>query len=387
MIDGSPLSGITVIEMAAIGPTPFAAMMLSDLGAEVIRIDRIGQPAASFPIDPTRDVLSRNRSSVALDLKQSTAWEIVLKLCANAAVLVEGFRPGVMERLGLGPQECLQRNPALVYGRMTGWGQTGPLARTAGHDLNFIALSGCLHGIGRADSPPVPPVNFVGDYGGGGMLLVAGVLAALLQAQRSGRGQVVDAAIVDGSALFLSAFIGLQQMGFWSTQRASNLLDTGAYFYDCYTTRDGKYLSVAALEPKFFRELLSKLGLDPQHWSQQSPERHQGLRAELQQIIRQHDQAHWTALFEGSDCCVTPVLTMDEAPQHPHNRARQVFVEEFGMTQPAPAPRFSATPGRIRSRPPRIGEHTRLVLRAHGYSDAEVEELIQSGAVATADPP
>ena len=379
MNDIGPLAGITVIEMAAIGPVPFAAMVLADLGADVIRVDRLGQPTASFPIDPTKDVLSRNRRSIALDLKHPEAREAVLELCNGASALIEGFRPGVMERLGLGPEPCLRRNPALVYGRMTGWGQTGPLATTAGHDLNFIALSGCLAAIGRSSEPPVPPLNFVGDYGGGAMSLLAGVLAALLSAQRTGRGQVVDAAIVDGSALFLSAFMGLRQMGFWRTERGTNLLDSGAYFYDCYATRDGRYLAVGALEPKFFAEFLVRLGLDPAEWPQDAPEHWPRLRIELTRIIRQRDQAQWMEVFEGSDACVAPILSMEEAPAHPHNRARGVFVEQFGMVQPAPAPRFSATPGAIRSPPPRIGQHTRQILLDQGYSNPTVDELLRTG--------
>lgn len=378
-----PLAGITVLEMAGIGPAPFAAMLLADMGADVVRIDRIGQPTASFAIDPTRDVLSRNRRSLALDLKSPTGREIVLDLCTSASVLIEGFRPGVMERLGLGPEKCLERNPALVYGRMTGWGQHGPLAQTAGHDINFIALSGCLHGIGRRDEPPVPPVNFVGDYGGGGMLLVAGVLAALLSAQRTGAGQVVDAAIVDGSALFLSAFMGLSRMGLWRTGRGVNLLDSGAYFYDCYACSDGKYLSVGALEPKFFAEFLRRAGLDPSEWPQDDVERWPALRERLADILRQRERAHWVQVFEGSEACVAPVLSMDEAPMHAHNKARDVFVERFGMMQPAPAPRFSGTPAEIRTPPPQIGEHTRKILHERGYSAESIEAILQSGAAAT----
>jgi alpha-methylacyl-CoA racemase len=378
-----PLVGMTVIEMAAIGPSPFAAMLLADMGARVVRIDRIGGPTASFDIDPTQDVLSRNRESLALDLKRPEARDIVLELCTSASILIEGFRPGVMERLGLGPQACLERNPALVYGRVTGWGQQGPLAATAGHDLNFIAVSGCLEGIGRPAEPPVAPLNFVGDYGGGGMLLVAGVLAASLSAQRTGVGQVVDAAILDGSALFLSAFMGFAHMGLWRPERGVNLLDSGAYFYDCYVTRDGKYLAVGALEPKFFAEFLRRIGLDPSRWRQDEPQQWPRLRSELAQIIRERDRADWMRVFEGSDACVSPVLSMQEAPGHAHNRAREVFVERFGITQPAPAPRFSATPSDIRTAPPKIGQHTRQILLERGYSNSAIERLLEEGVAAT----
>lgn len=377
-----PLAGIRVIEMAGIGPAPFAAMLLADMGADVVRIDRIDQATASFAIDPARDVLSRNRRSLALDLKSAAAPGIVLDLCASASVLIEGFRPGVMERLGIGPGKCLERHPALVYGRMTGWGQHGPLAHTAGHDINFIALSGCLHGIGRRDEPPVPPMNFVGDYGAGAMLLVAGVLAALLHAQRTGAGQVVDAAIVDGSALFMSVFMGLSQMGLWHAGRGANLLDSGAYFYDCYVCSDGKYLSVGALEPKFFAEFLRRMGLQPQAWPQDAVDRWPELRQRLADIIRGRERDHWVQLFEGSDACVAPVLSMHEAPLHSHNKAREVFVERFGQMQPAPAPRFSRTRADVHEPPPRIGQHTRALLDELGYSAEKIEGMLQSKAAA-----
>ncbi len=380
-----PLAGIDVVEIAGIGPGPFAAMMLADMGARVTRVDRLTGPTASFDIDPTRDALSRNRRSIAVDLKSPAGREIVLRLCKSSAILLEGFRPGVMERLGLGPDVCLEANPALVYGRVTGWGQTGPLAQAAGHDINYIALSGALHAMGRAHEPPAPPLNLVGDYGAGAMMLVTGVLAALVHARTTGRGQVVDAAILDGTALFMTVFLSLRQMGFWRDERASNLLDSGAYFYDCYKTRDGKFLSVGSLEPKFFAELLRIAGLDPAKFTQAPQERWPELREELARVIAQRDLAEWTAMFEGSDACVAPVLSMTEAAQHPHNVAREIFVRKFGLDQAAPAPRFSATPSSIRTPPPSIGEHTHDVLAELGYSQQQIDELVSAGVCLQAE--
>ncbi len=382
-----PLSGMRIIEIAGIGPGPFAAMLLADMGADVIRVDRIGVATASFDIDPALDILSRNRRSIALDLKSSGGREVVLRLCATATALLEGFRPGVMERLGVGPQECMQSNPALVYGRITGWGQTGPFARSAGHDINYIALSGCLHGIGRAGEPPVPPLNLVGDYGGGAMFLATGILAAVIHARATGQGQVVDAAILDGTALFLSAFMGLKAMGFWSDARAANLLDGSAYFYDCYITRDGKYLSIGALEPRFFAELLRIAGLDAATYTQNDPGQWPALRARLAEVILRRDRDQWMTLFGTGDACVAPVLSMEEAPRHPHNIAREAFIHRFGMLQPAPAPRFSETPGSVRSPPPLIGAHTRTILSALKFSSAAIDDLIRHGACAEAATP
>jgi len=384
MNNTGPLAGLKVIEVAGIGPGPFAAMVLADMGADVIRVDRIGKAAASFDIDPERDILSRNRRSLALDLKSTAGRKVVLGLCEHADVLIEGFRPGVMERLGLGPGDCMQANPALVYGRITGWGQTGPLAKSAGHDINYIALSGCLHAMGRAHEPPAPPLNLVGDYGGGAMLLVAGVLAAVMHARTSGRGQVVDAAILDGSALFMSVFMGLQNMGLWSDERASNLLDGGAYFYDCYITRDGKYLSIGALEPQFFAELLRIAELDPATFTQGDPSRWPALRAQLARVILQRTREEWTAIFGGTDACVAPVLSIAEAPGHAHNVAREVFIHRFGLDQPAPAPRFSETPSSVRLPPPRIGEHTRDILFELGVSSADIDAMMLAGECADA---
>jgi alpha-methylacyl-CoA racemase len=384
MNNTGPLSGLKVIEVAGIGPGPFAAMVLADMGADVIRVDRIDKATASFDIDPARDILSRNRRSLALDLKSTAGQKVVLRLCKQAGVLIEGFRPGVMERLGLGPDDCMQANPALVYGRITGWGQTGPLAKSAGHDINYIALSGCLHAMGRAHEPPAPPLNLVGDYGAGAMLLVAGVLAAVIHAHASGRGQVVDAAILDGSALFTSAFMGLRDMGLWSDERASNLLDGGAYFYDCYLTRDGKYLSIGSLEPQFFAELLRIAELDPATFVQGDPSRWPALRAQLARVILQRNRDEWTVIFDGTDACVAPVLSMAEAPGHAHNVAREVFIHRFGVNQPAPAPRFSATPSSVRLPPPRIGQHTRDILSELSFSCADIDAMLLAGACAEA---
>jgi alpha-methylacyl-CoA racemase len=379
-----PLTGMRIIEMAGIGPGPFAAMLLADMGAEVIRIDRLEGATQSFDVDPTRDILSRNRRSISIDVKTSDGRDVALRLIARADALIEGYRPGVMERLALGPEECLGANPALVYGRITGWGQTGPWAKRAGHDINYIALAGALHATGRAGQAPAPPLNLVGDYGGGAMFLVTGILAGIIHARATGQGQVVDAAILDGSAQFMAAFMGLKAMGFWREERASNLLDGGAFFYDCYTTKDGKYLSVGALEPKFFAELLRIGGLDPHNFSQDDPERWPELHALLRDIIADRSRDEWARLFEGSDACVAPVLALSEAPSHPHNRARETFIERFGVTQPAPAPRFSATPGGVRLKPPAIGADTREILRELDLPAAEIERLIAAHACGVA---
>jgi alpha-methylacyl-CoA racemase len=379
-----PLAGMRIVEMAGIGPGPFAAMLLGDMGAEVIRIDRLEGVTQSFDVDPTRDILSRNRRSIAVDVKTTAGREVALRLIARSDALIEGFRPGVMERLALGPEECLQANPALVYGRITGWGQTGPWATRAGHDINYVALAGALHATGRAGQAPAPPLNLVGDYGGGAMFLVSGILAGIIHARSTGQGQVVDAAILDGSALFMSVFMGLKAMGFWREERGSNLLDGGAYFYDCYTTKDGKYLSVGALEPKFFAELLRIGGLDPNVFRQDDPERWPELHALLSNVIAGRSRDEWARAFEGSDACVAPVLAMSEAPAHPHNRERETFIESFGLTQPAPAPRFSATPGGVRLKPPAIGADTREILGELELPAAEIERLIDSRACGVA---
>ena len=337
-----PLAGLRVVELAGIGPGPFAAMLLADLGAEVIRIDRPGETAR---LAPERDATRRGRRSLTLDLKCAAAVAVLLRLVETADALIEGFRPGVAERLGFGPEICLARNPRLVYGRMTGFGQSGPLAEAAGHDLNYIALAGVAHGIGRAEAPPVPPLNLVGDYGGGAMFLVVGVLAALLERTRSGSGQVVDAAMAEGAALLMTPFYALHAAGLWQDRRAANLLDGGAPFYDTYATADGKYLSIAALEPKFFAELARRIGLDEAFVKGQYDQAlWPALRAALTAIIATRSRETWAKILEGTDACALGVLSLAEAPLHPHNRARGSFIEINGVTQPAPAPRFSRTP-------------------------------------------
>ncbi|WP_020655648.1 CaiB/BaiF CoA transferase family protein [Massilia niastensis] len=343
-----PLAGVRVIEMVGIGPCPFAAMMLADMGADVIRIDRKTAPGADnpYPMLGTRyDVLARGRRTLALDLKQPAGRETVLRLAERADVLLEGFRPGVMERLGLGPEALMARNPRLVMGRVTGWGQDGPLARAAGHDINYVALSGMLHAMGRKDAPPSPPLNLVGDFGGGGMLLAFGVLCAVLEARGSGKGQVVDAAMTDGAALLGAMMYGLRAHGTWNDRREANLLDGGAPFYDTYACADGKFVALGAIEPQFYARLLELGGAEeaalPRQWNRkQWPE----LKAQLAGLFASRTRDEWCRLLEGSDACFAPVLDMAEAPLHPHNAARATFVEVDGVTQPAPAPRFSRTP-------------------------------------------
>jgi alpha-methylacyl-CoA racemase len=375
-----PLSGIRVVEIAGIGPGPFAAMLLADLGADVVRLDRAGHVApAGANLAPGQDVLARGRRSVGVDLKHPRGVEVALRLVDTADVLIEGFRPGVAERLGVGPQECLERNPAIVYGRMTGWGQEGPLAARAGHDLNYIAVAGALHPIGPADQPPPVPLNYVGDFGGGGMLLAFGVACALVERATSGRGQVVDAAMVDGAALQSAMFHGMLAMGLWTPQRASNLLDGGAPFYTC---ADGEFVAVGALEPQFYAELLARLELDPETWPQHDQAQWPAQSEALAAIFQTRSRDEWAKVFDGSDACVSPVLALDEAPDHPHAVARATFTESAGVRQPAPAPRFSRTPGAIAGPPVLPGQHTDEVLTAAGFGAHEVSALRDAGAIA-----
>jgi alpha-methylacyl-CoA racemase len=372
-----PLSGIKVVEFAGIGPGPFGAMVLADMGAEVVRLDR----PDGAPMD-RRDAVLRGRRSVTLDLKQPAAVEAALRLCDGADALIEGFRPGVMERLGLGPAVVLGRNPRLAYGRMTGWGQFGPLAQAAGHDMNYIALTGALHAMGRPGERPAPPLNLVGDYGGGGMLLALGLLAAILSARSTGRGQVVDAAMTDGAALLMAPIYAMLGRGRWQAQRESNMLDGAAPWYDTYTCADGGFLSVGPIEPQFFALFLEKLGLDPAaHQDRMKPAAWPALKEELAAIFRTRPRDHWAALFEGSDACVAPVLSPLEAPAYPHNAARETFVTRDGVVQPAPAPRFSATPGAIQGPPPKIGAHNDEALTDWGFTAAEVAALKEKGAL------
>ena len=378
-----PLCGIRIVEIAGIGPGPFCAMMLADLGADVLRVDRAERARLPRPDGPNLDLLNRGRRSVAVDLKSPAGVEVVLRLVEKADALIEGFRPGVMERLGLGPDVCLARNPKLVFGRMTGWGQDGPLAKAAGHDLNYIALTGALHAIGRADSPPPPPLNLVGDFGGGGLMLAYGILAALLERSRSGKGQVVDAAMVDGAAALMSIIFGAHASGWWRDERASNMLDGGAHFYDCYETKDGKYVSIGSIEPQFYAQLLELTGLkgealphqmDRSGWPK--------LKERLAAIFKTRTRDEWCEVMEGTDVCFAPVLSLAEAPEHPHMKARNTFVEVEGVRQPGPAPRFSRTPGVIERPPAHAGEHTDEALADWGFPSGDVAQLRKSGAIA-----
>jgi len=387
-----PLRGVRILEIAGIGPGPFAAMMLADMGAEVVRVDRV-QAVRDGVSGAHWDVMLRGRRNIALDLKQPEGAETLLGLVERADALIEGFRPGVMERLGVGPDTCLARNPKLVFGRMTGWGQSGPYANSAGHDINYIALAGALAHFGRAGEPPTPPLNMVGDFGGGGMLLAYGVVCALLEAQRSGKGQVVDAAMVDGSAVLMSMFWAFKNIGmFDENARGTNLLDTGAHFYDVFECLDGEYVSIGSIEPQFYALLLEKTGLadaagpnaavrnagefveqmDRAKWPQ--------LKQQLAAVFRTKTRAQWNEIMEGTDVCYAPVLRMSEAAKHPHNVARQTFIEVAGTTQPAPAPRYSRTEPSAPTPPAHAGEHTRAVLADWGFDAARIDRLIASGA-------
>lgn len=359
-----PLNGVKVVEFAGIGPGPFCCMLLSDMGADVVRIDRKGGRSMA------KDVTARGRRSVALDLKDANDVAVARALVEKADVLIEGFRPGVMERLGLGPDEAFARNPKLVYGRMTGWGQSGPLANAAGHDLNYIALSGALHAMGRKGAPPSPPLNLVGDYGGGALYLALGVCAALIERQRSGKGQVVDAAITDGTASLMGVMYGLRASGIWSDERDSNLLDGGAPFYDVYETADGTFVTIGSLEPQFYALLLDKLGLkdDPLFAAQMDRSQWPTMSEKIATVIKTKTREEWTTLLEGTDACFAPVLTMAEAPSHPHNVAREAFTQVAGVVQPAPAPRFSRTPGAIQGPAAAPGADTEKVLADWGVS-------------------
>ena len=373
-----PLTGIKVIEMAAIGPVPFCAMMLSDMGAEVIRIDRLTQKGTGS----SANVLYRGRKSVAFDLKNSTALDSTLRLSDQADVILEGFRPGVMERLGLGPEVCLERNPKLIYGRMTGWGQNGPLYHAAGHDINYISIAGALGSMGYADRPPAPPLNLIGDFGGGAMYLLAGILAAMVERNSSGKGQVVDAAMTDGTASLLSPFYGLMAMSMWSTERYSNRLDGGAFYYGSYECSDGKYFSLGSLEPQFYALLLEKCGITDETFKDQSDQEAWPIKREkMEALFKTKTQQEWCDILEGTDVCFAPVLNLEEAPDHPHNKTRQTFVKIQGVTQPAPAPRFSRTQGKIQSPAAITGANTQEVLIDWGFSDSEISNLQMNNAI------
>ncbi|MCY4394490.1 MAG: CaiB/BaiF CoA-transferase family protein [Rhodospirillaceae bacterium] len=377
-----PLNGLRVVELAGIGPGPMACMMLADMGADVIKVDRLTDAGLGIAMPAKYQVLHRSRPSIAVDLKSPDGLAVVKRLIDGADVLIEGFRPGVTERMGLGPDDCFPTNPKLVYGRMTGWGQDGPMARAAGHDMNYIALTGALNAIGPADGPPVPPLNLVGDFGGGTLYLLVGVLAALLEARQSGKGQVVDAAMVDGAASLMTTFFGLKAAGLWSNERGANLLDGGAHFYSVYETSDGKYVSIGSIEAKFYAELLEKTGLDPADLPpQMKPESWPVIGEKLTEIFRTKTRDEWCAIMEGSDICFAPVLNLDEAPEHAHMKARGTFAEVDGVVQPAPAPRFSRTPGEIRRPPSPPGADTDEALAAWGFSTDEITGLRAKNAI------
>ena len=370
-----PLQGIRIVEFAGIGPGPFAAMLLSDMGAEIIRIDRKG---GRSPVKT--EIYMRGRRAVALDMKKPEAVEAALKLVGRADALLEGFRPGVMERLGVGPEVCLKRNPKLVYGRMTGWGQTGPLADAAGHDINYIALSGALHAIGPKDAKPVPPLNLVGDFGGGALYLAFGVVCAILEAKKSGKGQVVDVAMTDGAASLMTMFYGMTAMGIWKDERGSNMLDGGAHFYDTYETKDGKFVAIGSIEPQFYKELMEKTGItDPAFAAQMDRNAWPALKEKLGAVIKTRTRDEWDTIMQGSDVCYAPVLSLAEAPKHPHNSARQTFIERDGVVQPAPAPRFSRTTAEVQG-PPQPADNA-ASLAAWGFASAEIDALTAAGAI------
>jgi alpha-methylacyl-CoA racemase len=371
-----PLAGVRILEFEAIGPGPFCGMMLADMGADVLLVDRPDDPRLGFGRDRWFDVMMRGRRSATLDLKSTGGVQAALALAAKADAIIEGFRPGVMERLGLGPDALLARNPRLVYGRMTGWGQEGPLSARAGHDINYIALTGVLNAIGRAGGAPVPPLNLVGDFGGGGMLLAFGIACALVEAQRSGKGQVVDAAMVDGASLLAAMFAGMMAGGRWSETRGENVLDTGAPWYDAYETKDGKYVAIGSIESKFYEELLSRLGLSEKDLPRQHDRKGwPALRKAFSEKFRERTREEWCKAFDGSDACFAPVLSFSEARAHPHNVARGAFARAGKVEQPAPAPRFSRTPGAIRRAPPERGEGGGQALLEWGYSKPEIADL------------
>lgn len=369
------------MEIAGIGPGPFCAMMLADMGADVVRVDR-AQGVSGLPGNNSFDLINRGRRSVGVDLKNPDGVEVVLRLVDQADALIEGFRPGVAERLGVGPDVCLERNPRLVYGRMTGWGQDGPMAQAAGHDINYISLAGALEPIGRAGERPMPPLNLIGDFGGGGMLLAYGIVCGLLEAKQSGHGQVVDAAMVDGAAVLMTFIHGLRAMGFWEDGRGTNLLDTGAWFYEVYETADGKFVSVGSLEPQFYAELLRLSGLDQDDLpAQMDRSTWPAMKERIAEVFKTKTRDEWCSLMEGTDVCFAPVLSMEEAPDHPHNRARGTFIEVGGVTQPGPAPRFSRTAAEIKGPPPIPGQHTDEVLGEWGFSPDEILKLRDTEAV------
>jgi alpha-methylacyl-CoA racemase len=372
-----PLQGIRVLEFESIGPAPFAGMLLADMGADVLVVDRPGDTDLGLKRERRHDVMMRGKRSVTLDLKKKDSKDVCMSLLARADALIEGMRPGVMERLGLGPDQVLKKNPKLVYGRMTGWGQDGPLAPRAGHDINYIALAGVLHAFGRKGEAPVPPLNLVGDFGGGGMLLAFGVACGLIEAARSGRGQVIDAAMVEGASLLAAMFSGFLATNSWSEERGANILDTGAPWYDVYETKDGKYVSIGSIEGRFYEELVRKLGVPDlgQHDRSRWPE----MKSLFEKTIRSRTREEWCRVFDGSDACFAPVLSWSEARRDPHMVFRRNFIEAAGVEQPAPAPRFSRTPGAVRRAPPERGEGGRQALADWGFGPAEIDRLAAQG--------
>jgi alpha-methylacyl-CoA racemase len=377
-----PLEGVRVLELASIGPGPFCGMMLADMGADVLRVDPLQPRDLGLPLDPKYDVTARGRRSIALDLKRSESAEIVLALVAKADVLTDGFRPGVTERLGLGPDTCFARNPRLIYGRVTGWGQDGPMAQAAGHDINYIAISGALHAIGRASQAPVPALNLVGDFSGGALYLAFGIACALFEARKSGRGQVIDAAMCDGAASLMSFFWGQFAAGLWRDERGTNALDTGAPWYDVYETSDGVHIAIGAIEGRFYAQLVNRLGLDPVTLpSPNDRARWPELRAMLTDVFKQKSRDEWCNILEGSDVCFAPVLSLTEAPMHAQYRARGTFVDREGIIQPAPAPRFSRTPGGITRGAPKPGQSGAAALAEWGLDAAAIARFRDVGAL------
>ena len=375
-----PLNGIRVIEMVGIGPGPFCGMLLADLGAEVIAVDRVGGQA--FP-PRDLDIMARGKRSIKLDLKSPEGVQALLRLVETADVLFEGFRPGVMERLGVGPEDCMARNEKLIYSRMTGWGQTGPLAQVAGHDINYISLSGALYGIGRdPEEPPIPPLNLVGDYGGGGLMMAFSIASAVVEQKTSGKGQVIDVSMLDGSNLLMTVFHSLRKCNAWQDERASNFLDTGAPYYESYKTKDDKFVSVGPIEPQFYALLVEKMGLDEELFAEQeNTARWPEMKVAMQDVFLTKTRDEWCELLEGTDACFAPVLPFWEAHEHPHNQARENFIKIDGLVQPAPAPKFSRTRSEVRHKPHRVGQDTRDILAEAGLSDDEVKNLLASGAV------
>ncbi len=377
-----PLAGLRVLEIGGVGPVPFCTMLLSDMGAQVIRIDRKHAGESGLPVDRRFEVMFRGKRSVAMDLKKPAAVEAVRRMVAHADVVVEGFRPGVMERLGLGPAQCLALNPKLVYGRMTGWGQDGPLAQSPGHDLNYIALSGVLHAIGRKGGAPEIPLNLIGDFGGGSLYLAFGILCALLESRDSGKGQVVDAAMIDGATSLMAMIYGLFAAGYWKDERGSNRLDSGAPWYAVYETADGQWVAVGSTEHSFYVNTLNVLGLRAQDF----PDQHDragwpAVKAAMAQAFKRRTRDEWVLAFQGTDTCFSPVLSLGESPLDPHQRARGNFVEVAGVTQPAPAPRFSRSRGQVQGPPPQVGQHTHDVLGEWGFSEEEIRRLSKAGGI------